>query len=98
MKTIHDLGRLSDFKGTSSDPLIVPYRQRNICKGKLTLENGWVEKDFGGTHMLPRLRPYPRASNRPWRFNLFWKENREQFFLFGTVVFLLLVLGRYFYP
>jgi len=46
--------------------------------------------------LLPRLRPYPRARKRPWRFNLFWKENREQYFLLGTAAFFLLVVGRYF--
>jgi len=46
--------------------------------------------------LLPRLRPYPRARKRPWRFDLFWKENREQYFLLGTAAFFLLVVGRYF--
>lgn len=48
------------------------------------------------THsLLPRSRPYPRAKKRPWKFDLFWKVNREQFFLLGTAVFLILIVGRY---
>jgi protein-S-isoprenylcysteine O-methyltransferase Ste14 len=50
------------------------------------------------THsLLPRLRPYPKARKRRWQFVLFWKENREQFFLLGTAVFFMLVVGRYAY-
>jgi protein-S-isoprenylcysteine O-methyltransferase Ste14 len=45
--------------------------------------------------LLPRLRPYPKSRKRPWRFDLFWKVNREQFFLLGTAVFFVLVVGRY---
>jgi type II secretory pathway component PulM len=47
--------------------------------------------------LLPRLRPYPKARKRPWKFDLFWKENREQYFLLGTVVFFMLVVARYLY-
>lgn len=48
------------------------------------------------THSLvPRLRPYPKARKRDWNFDLFWKVNREQFFLMGTVLFFVLVIGRY---
>jgi protein-S-isoprenylcysteine O-methyltransferase Ste14 len=47
--------------------------------------------------LIPRLRPYSNAKNRQWRFDLFWKENKEQYFLLGTIVFFLLLLGRYFY-
>jgi len=45
--------------------------------------------------LLPRLKPYPEARKRPWRFHLFWKENREQYFLLGVVAFFFLVVGRY---
>lgn len=47
--------------------------------------------------LLPRLRPYPKARKRPWKFDLFWNENREQFFLLGTVAFSILVVARYLY-
>jgi protein-S-isoprenylcysteine O-methyltransferase Ste14 len=48
------------------------------------------------THsLLPRLRPYPKAKKMPWRFDLFWKENREQYFFVGAAVFFLLVVERY---
>jgi protein-S-isoprenylcysteine O-methyltransferase Ste14 len=50
------------------------------------------------THgLIPRLRPYPKARKRPWSFDLFWKENREQHFLIGTMLFFLLVLAKYLY-
>jgi len=45
--------------------------------------------------LLPRLKPYPKARKRPWRFHLFWKENREQYFLLGVVLFFFLVVGRH---
>ena len=47
--------------------------------------------------LIPCLRPYPKARQRPWRFDLFWKENREQYFLSGTILFSILVLIRYLY-
>jgi len=65
------------------------------------LENlfGEVYKAYASyTHsLLPRLKPYPKARNRPWRFDLFWKENKEQYFILGTAVFFLLVVGRLIY-
>ena len=36
--------------------------------------------------LLPRLKPYPKAPLRSWSFDLFWKENREQYFLSGVVI------------
>lgn len=45
--------------------------------------------------LLPRLRPYPKSRKRPWKFDLFWKVNREQFFLLGTAVFFVLVVARF---
>lgn len=36
--------------------------------------------------LLPRLKPYPKARLRRWSFDLFWQENREQYFLSGVVV------------
>lgn len=45
--------------------------------------------------LVPRLRPYPKSRKRPWKFDLFWKVNREQFFLIGTAVFFILVVTRY---
>jgi hypothetical protein len=74
---------------------------RKYRKEMARLENLFGEdyKDYASyTHsLLPRLRPYPNASKRPWEFNLFWKENREQYFLIGTAVFYLLVIGRLIY-
>ncbi len=36
--------------------------------------------------LIPRLTPYPHSARRPWSSELFWKENREQYFI-------LIVLG-----
>lgn len=36
--------------------------------------------------LLPRLKPYPKARLRRWSFDLFWQENREQYFLSGVVI------------
>ena len=47
--------------------------------------------------LIPRIKPYPKAKNRPWSMTLFLKENQEQYFLFGTLIFALLVIGRYIY-
>ena len=45
--------------------------------------------------LVPRLKPYPHAIKRSWRFELFWHENREQYFLLGVVILSLLLLFRY---
>lgn len=47
--------------------------------------------------LIPKIRPYPKAKNRPWSFELFLKENKEHYFVIGTVMFTLLVICRYFY-
>ena len=77
------------------------YMPRKYRKEMARLENLFGEeyKLYASyTHgLLPRLRPYPKAKKRPWRFELFWNENREQYFLLGTVVFFLLVVGRIIY-
>jgi protein-S-isoprenylcysteine O-methyltransferase Ste14 len=77
------------------------YMPRKYRKEMARLENLFGEeyKAYAScTHsLIPRLRPYSNAKNRPWRFELFWKENKEQYFLLGTIVFFLLVVGRYFY-
>lgn len=77
------------------------YMPRKYRKEMARLENLFGEeyKAYASyTHsLLPQLRPYPKARKRPWKFDLFWKENREQFFLLGMVVFFMLVVGRYLY-
>ena len=77
------------------------YMPRKYRKEMARLENLFGEdyKAYASyTHsLLPRLRPYPKASKRPWKFNVFWKENREQYFLLGTAVFYFLVVGRLVY-
>jgi protein-S-isoprenylcysteine O-methyltransferase Ste14 len=45
--------------------------------------------------LLPRFKPYPNARQRPWSFDLFSKENREQYFLLGVVVLALALVALY---
>jgi len=47
--------------------------------------------------LLPRLKPYPKARLRSWSFDLFSKENREQYFLSGVIVLALALVGLYLY-
>lgn len=47
--------------------------------------------------LLPRLKPYPKASRRSWAFDLFWKENREQYFLLGAAILALALVVLYLY-
>jgi len=47
--------------------------------------------------LLPRLKPYPKASQRSWSFDLFSKENREQYFLLGVMVLALALIVLYLY-
>jgi len=75
------------------------YMPRKYHKEMARLENlfgeeykAYASHTYG---LLPRLRPYPNAKKRPWKFDLFWNENREQYFLLGVVVFFSLVVGRY---
>ena len=42
-------------KRTSLDAAAIPYGRRNIWKGKIKTENGWIEKDYGAAPFLPRL-------------------------------------------
>ena len=62
---------------------------------KYKKEMAWLTDIFGEEYtryaaqvhsLIPRLTPYPDSAGRPWSFSLFWKENREQYFL-------LIVLG-----
>ena len=46
--------------------------------------------------LIPRIKPYSRARQRPWRFDLFWRENREQYFVLGEVVLTILIVWRFF--
>ena len=45
--------------------------------------------------LLPRLKPYPKAPLRSWSFDLFSKENREQYFLSGVLILALALVGLY---
>ena len=47
--------------------------------------------------LLPRLKPYSKARQRSWSFELFSKENREQYFLLGVVLLALALIALYLY-
>ncbi len=57
---------------------------------KYKKEMARLERHFGGEYtqyasycrsLIPRLKPYARAENRKWSASLFWRENREQYFI-----------------
>ena len=57
---------------------------------KYKKEMTWLEDIFGEDYtryaaavqsLIPRLTPYPHSARKPWSFQLFWRENREQYFL-----------------
>lgn len=77
----------------------INYMPRKYRKEMARLENLFGEeyKSYAAyTHsLLPRLKPYPKSKKRPWSFDLFWKENREQYFVLGVLVFFVLLVGRY---
>ena len=37
------------------DDAAVPYRQRNMWKGEIRTENGWIEKDYGAAPLFSRV-------------------------------------------
>ncbi len=62
----------------------------NYLPRKYKKEMAWLEDLFGDSYvryadyarsLIPRLKPYPAAVKRKWSFDLFWQENREQYFL-----------------
>jgi protein-S-isoprenylcysteine O-methyltransferase Ste14 len=62
---------------------------------KYRKEMAWLEDIFGEEYtryasqvhsLVPRLTPYPHSAKRPWSAELFFRENREQYFI-------LIVLG-----
>jgi hypothetical protein len=71
--------------------LFLNYMPRKYCKEMARLESifGQEYKGYASytRSLLPRLRPYSKARKRSWRFDLFWKENREQYFLLGRIMF-----------
>ena len=78
----------------------------NYMPRKYRKEMARLEELFGkeyreyssyASSLIPRLKPYPSAKQKPWRFDLFWKENREQYFLVGEIALSLVLLGRYWY-
>ncbi len=36
--------------------------------------------------LVPRIKPYSKATKRPWQFSLFWKVNREQYLMTGIIL------------
>jgi protein-S-isoprenylcysteine O-methyltransferase Ste14 len=45
--------------------------------------------------LIPRLSPYPAARKRAWRFDLFWRENREQYLLSGVILMTVVLIALY---
>ncbi len=62
----------------------------NYLPRKYKKEMSWLEDLFGNSYvryadytrsLIPRLKPYPDAGKKKWRFSILWQENREQYFL-----------------
>lgn len=71
---------------------------------KYKKEMAWLADIFGEQYtryaaqvrsLIPRLTPYPHASGRRWSFQLFWRENREQYFLLIVIGILSGMLLKY---
>jgi protein-S-isoprenylcysteine O-methyltransferase Ste14 len=77
------------------------YIPRKYRKEMARLENifGQEYKDYAAytRSLIPRIKPYPKAKNRPWSMTLFLKENHEHYFVLGTLLFALLVTAKYLY-
>jgi protein-S-isoprenylcysteine O-methyltransferase Ste14 len=78
----------------------------NYMPRKYKKEMVGLEKIFGeeykryssyASSLIPRLKPYPHADKKRWQFDLFWKVNREQYFIVGAIVLSLAIVGRYWY-
>lgn len=77
----------------------------NYMPRKYKKEMKWLEDIFGDAYrryaaevrsLVPRLTPYSHSANKKWSFELFWKENREQyFFLIVLSVFVGMILRYY---
>ena len=62
----------------------------NYLPRKYAKEMAWLEELFGDAYrdyaaqvrsLIPRRTPYPKSARLPWRFDRFWNENREQYFM-----------------
>lgn len=71
---------------------------------KYRKEMAWLEDLFGDEYrayaaqvrsLIPRLTRYPKASRRAWSFDLFWNENREQYFFLIVAAIAVAMLLRY---
>jgi len=75
------------------------YIPRKYRKEMTRLENifGQDYKDYASytRSLIPRIKPYPKAKNRPWSLELFLKENQEQYFVIGTLIFASALIIRY---
>jgi hypothetical protein len=76
------------------------YMPRKYKKEMARLEKRFGEsyRDYAaGIHsLLPSLRPYPKADTRKWSFSLFWKENREQYFILIVATVSAGIAAKYF--
>jgi len=78
---------------------VLTYMPRKKRKEMIRLEHKFGEeyKTYASycRSLLPRLKPYHRSSQRPWMFKLFWKENREQYFILMVVSIFISIIFRY---
>jgi protein-S-isoprenylcysteine O-methyltransferase Ste14 len=45
--------------------------------------------------LIPRLTPYPEASKNKWNFDVFWRVNREQYFILIMMAIFLSLIFRF---
>jgi len=71
---------------------------------KYKKEMKWLEDIFGDDYrryaasvrsLIPRLTPYPDSANKKWSFTLFWKENREQYFILIVLSVFIAMVVKY---
>jgi protein-S-isoprenylcysteine O-methyltransferase Ste14 len=74
------------------------YMPRKYRKEMIRLEKrfgeGYKRYSEYAKSLIPKLKPYPHAHKRAWSFNLFWYENREQYFLLAVIVVFFLIVLR----
>lgn len=71
--------------------------QKEMARLENIFGNEYTEYAAYTRSLLPRLKPYPAARKRRWRFDLFWNENKEQYLLLGVVILTLIMVGRYYF-
>ena len=70
------------------------YRKEMIRLGRL-FDDEYTKYAYYCRSLLPRIKPYPQARKRPWISTVFWKENREQYFILIVATVFLAMILRY---